>query len=261
MSGIELFLSGWVIMAVMMSILWLVANACNKGGVVDIGWTAGIGILAVYYAIFASEGYWLRSLFVAGLVIAWSLRLAGYLLIRLLQDKEEDGRYKTLKEKWGDQAKRKLFFFFQIQGLTDSILSIPILIIILNPKPYLTIWEIIGGLVIILSIIGEYIADKQLKRFKEKRENKGKSCRSGLWRYSRHPNYFFEWLHWIGYVFMGIVIPYGWLTLISPILMLYFLLNVTGVPLAEEQALHSRGKDYRRYQKETYAFFPWFPKK
>jgi steroid 5-alpha reductase family enzyme len=112
----------------------------------------------------------------------------------------------------------------------------------------------------ILSIVGESIADAQLAKWRKNPANKGRTCRAGLWNYSRHPNYFFEWLHWWFYVPLTITLPFGWLSLALPALMLYFLLRVTGIPYTEMQAIKSRGDDYREYQRTTSAFIPWFPK-
>ncbi|MGH7441860.1 MAG: DUF1295 domain-containing protein, partial [bacterium] len=103
-------------------------------------------------------------------------------------------------------------------------------------------------------------ADAQLAAFKAQESNRGRSCRQGLWRFSRHPNYFFEWLQWLSYWVWACATPWGWATFFAPVLMLHFLLNVTGVKLTEEQCLRSRGEDYARYQRETSAFVPWFPR-
>jgi steroid 5-alpha reductase family enzyme len=112
----------------------------------------------------------------------------------------------------------------------------------------------------IISVGGEWLADRQLARFRQDPSNKGKVCRQGLWRYSRHPNYFFEWVHWWAYVLIGIGGPWGWLTLFGPAVMLVFLLKITGVPPTEKRALQSRGEAYREYQRTTSVFFPWPPK-
>jgi steroid 5-alpha reductase family enzyme len=91
--------------------------------------------------------------------------------------------------------------------------------------------------------------------------NRGHTCRDGLWRYSRHPNYFFEWLHWWAYVPLSLGAAGGWATILAPLVMLFFLFCVTGIPATEAQALQSRGADYRQYQRTTSAFFPWFPRR
>ena len=112
----------------------------------------------------------------------------------------------------------------------------------------------------VIAIAGESIADRQLDNFRNNPSNKGQVCKDGLWYYSRHPNYFFEWLHWWTYVLFAITYPLGWLSILAPALMLFFILKVTGIPPTEKQALKSRGERYREYQRTTNAFFPWFPK-
>ncbi|WP_156496642.1 DUF1295 domain-containing protein, partial [Alcanivorax sp. HI0083] len=119
---------------------------------------------------------------------------------------------------------------------------------------------LLGVVVGLLAIAGEALADKQLADFKKRPDSKGKTCREGFWRYSRHPNYFCEWLHWVSYPVMAIGAPYaGWLWLL-PLAMFVFLWFATGIPYTEKQALKSRGDDYRDYQRTTSAFFPWRPK-
>ena len=112
-----------------------------------------------------------------------------------------------------------------------------------------------------ISLIGESIGDRQLAAFRKLADNRGKDCRVGLWRYSRHPNYFFEWLHWFAYPLLAAGLgELAWMTLIGPGLMLLFLLKITGIPPTEKRALQSRGEQYREYQRTTSAFVPWFPK-
>jgi hypothetical protein len=100
----------------------------------------------------------------------------------------------------------------------------------------------------------------QLKAFKADPANKGRTCRQGLWAYSRHPNYFFEWVMWLSYFLLALAAPYGWATFYAPLLMLFFLLKVTGVKYTEEQCLRSRGEEYAKYQREVPMFIPWIPK-
>lgn len=126
-------------------------------------------------------------------------------------------------------------------------------------QPYFSTFEIFGLLIWMGGLVGEALADWQLDQFK-KNQPSDQVCDQGLWKYSRHPNYFFEWVIWVGYGLMAISAPYGWLGLISPILMLMLLVKVSGIPLAEAQALKTKGDAYRDYQARTSSFFPWFPK-
>ena len=124
----------------------------------------------------------------------------------------------------------------------------------------LTIATLAAVIVWFSSIAGEWIADRQLSKFRAHPSNRGKTCRVGLWSWSRHPNYFFEWLHWFSYVLLAIASPYFWWSWIGPVLMLAFLYRVSGIPWTEAQSLRSRGDDYRRYQDEVSAFVPLPPK-
>jgi steroid 5-alpha reductase family enzyme len=124
----------------------------------------------------------------------------------------------------------------------------------------MSVFEWLGAIVWLVALAGESIADSQLKSFKSRPVNKGKVCQIGLWRYSRHPNYFFEWLIWVAYFVFALASPFGSLSILCPLLMLYFLFKVTGIPATEEQAIRSKGEAYCNYQRSTSVFVPWFPK-
>jgi steroid 5-alpha reductase family enzyme len=172
----------------------------------------------------------------------------------------EDGRYAALREHWqGHQG--KFFGFFMAQALLVVLFSLPFLAVATNPHTGLTLPMLLGVLVWAGSLAGESLADMQLARFRSCTGNRGKTCRIGLWNWSRHPNYFFEWLHWFAYVLLAWGSPLWWLSLIGPIAMLVSLLWVTGIPYTEQQALRSRGEDYRRYQQDVSMFFPWPPRR
>jgi steroid 5-alpha reductase family enzyme len=134
------------------------------------------------------------------------------------------------------------------------------LIACLNPEPRLHVLEVAGVAIWLTGLLGESVADGQLAAFKRNASNRGKVCDVGLWRYSRHPNYFFEWTIWIGYAVFALASPWGWLALAMPALMLHFLINVTGVKATEEQALRSKGELYREYQRRTSMFVPLPPR-
>lgn len=257
---VNLALLGWLIMAAVMLLLWIIQRARNDAGIVDVGWAAGLGILAILYAALA-DGHPGRRALVAALVAAWSIRLAIYLLFNRVVGKPEDGRYQTLRKNWGGRVQPFFFVFFQAQGLLDVILSLCFLAPMFEKRSDFLALEYVAVAVWLVSVIGESIADAQLARFRADSTNRGRTCRDGLWKYSRHPNYFFEWLHWWTYVLIGLTVPYGWLAFLGPALMLFLILKVTGIPPTEERALAGRGDDYRAYQRTTSVFFPWFPKK
>ncbi|UCH83100.1 MAG: DUF1295 domain-containing protein [Candidatus Latescibacterota bacterium] len=256
---IFLALFGWLLMALMMSLLFVVQYRKKQADIVDVGWAFGLGVLGIFYAV-AGEGFAGRRFLLAILSAAWSFRLAGYLFVNRFLDPEEDGRYATLRKDWRTHLQLKFFVFFQAQGFLDVVLSIPFLVVAFNRSSPLSSWDYLACLVWATAVGGEFIADRQLAVFRANPANKGKVCRVGMWRYSRHPNYFFEWIHWWTYVLLAVGSAYGWLTLIAPALMLFFILKVTGIPPTEARALESRGDAYRAYQQTTSAFVPWFPK-
>lgn len=166
-----------------------------------------------------------------------------------------------LRREWATRVPLKFFFFFEFQALLCVVLSAPFLLPAVNPAPQFSPLEYAGAALWVIAILGEIVSDGQLSAFKADHRNKGKTCRVGLWNLSRHPNYFFEWLIWMAFALFALPSPYGYLGLVSPALILYFLFKVTGIPATEAQALRSRGDDYRRYQETTSAFVPWFPRK
>ncbi|GAB4234528.1 MAG: DUF1295 domain-containing protein [Acidobacteriota bacterium] len=249
----------WLGASVVMAFLWWLQRRLGDAGIVDVAWSAGLGIAALYYA-FIGEGEPVRRVFLALLAGGWAFRLAAYLLRDRILSGVEDGRYQDLKAEWGDRAQRNLFWFFEFQALLVAAFSLPWLPVAYRGDPW-GHWSdwlalLIGG----IAVAGETLADRQLAAFRRDPRNRGQVCRSGLWRYSRHPNYFFEWVHWWTYVFLAWGAPMGWLSLLGPALMLLFLFRITGIPATEARALRSRGEAYRRYQETTSAFFPWFPK-
>jgi steroid 5-alpha reductase family enzyme len=261
MAAWTLVLIGWAFVIVMMTALWAVQRARDDAGVVDVGWAAGLGVIAIIYAVLAG-GAWPHRVLVGAVAGVWSARLAAYVLLNRVRGKPEDGRYQTLRAKWGERAQRNFFVFFQVQGLLDAILSLPFLAIALDTRPGLSGWEYAGLALWLVAISGESLADSQLAGWRSDPAHHGRTCRLGLWRYSRHPNYFFEWLHWWVYVVMGVSAGWWWFaTLVGPALMSLFLFRVTGIPATERQALASRGDDYRDYQRTTSMFVPWFPKR
>ena len=256
-----ILIAGAVLASAVMAVLYLVQLRTRDAGIVDVAWAALIGVLAVVYAVYGT-GYLPRRILVAFLGALWAFRLAGYLLVdRVLRADAEDGRYRMLRESWGDRAQAYFFVFFQVQAFFVIAFALPFFLASINPHPALTAWDFAGLGVWVIAVLGESTADRQLARFRRDPANRGKTCRAGLWRYSRHPNYFFEWLHWWAYVLISAQSPYGWAALFAPLFMLFLLFYVTGIPYTEKRALASRGEEYRQYQRTTSAFVPWFPKR
>ncbi len=254
------WLIGWLGLSGVMVVLWLIQWRLTDAGVVDVGWASGLGLLAIWFSL-AGDGDPARRWLIGALGGFWGLRLGIYLLFNRVIGKEEDGRYQELRAKWGEKSNVRFFFFFQAQSTLAALLAVPFMFIAYNRQGGLHPLELTGAAIWLIAIIGEAIADWQLAQFRANTNHKGRTCRKGLWRYSRHPNYFFEWCIWCSYALMALPAAYGWIALACPVLMLFLILKVTGIPPTEARALASRGEDYRRYQRETSAFFPWFPRK
>jgi steroid 5-alpha reductase family enzyme len=260
MDVLYILIIGWVFLIILMIATWCLSEYIGKAAIVDVVWAFSIGLLSLLYAVLINTGNSYRGWLVAIVTTLWSLRLGTHLLIRLSKEKD-DKRYLEIIKSWGDQASRKMFWFFQFQGAANVVLGVVLLLAIANAASFPNTWDIAGIIIAGLAVLGEGISDWQLKQFKQDPIHKGKTCRRGLWRYSRHPNYFFEWIFWCSLPFFAVGHPLGWLGWLSPAAMLYILVKVTGIPPTEKQSLLSRGDDYRRYQKETSSFVPWFPKK
>lgn len=258
--ALPLLLTGFLLVSLMMFALWVIHLLIRNAAIVDVGWAAGLGLLALYYA-YAGPGHATRKYLVATMAALWSFRLAAHLLFSRVIGMPEEGRYVQLRKDWKTNLSLRFLVFFEFQALLDLLLSLPFLLACLDRRASLGPLESIGVVLWLAGIIGESVADAQLEAFKRNPANKGKTCRSGLWNYSRHPNYFFEWTIWMGYALFCLPSPWGWLGLVSPAMILFFLLRVTGIPATEAQAVRSRGEEYRAYQRSTSSFIPWFHKK
>ncbi len=248
----------WAVSALVMTATWALSWRLGNAGHVDAVWAALMAGAALYAGA-TGQGADLPRLLVALMGGIWGARLCLHVLDRVLHE-PEDGRYRYLREHWrGHQG--KFFLFFQAQALFVVVFALPMLVAASNPQSGFNGWLALALLIWLVSVSGEALADRQLARFRARPDNRGKTCREGLWAWSRHPNYFFEWLHWFAYALIAIGAEHAWLAWSGPVLMLAFLYRVTGIPYTEAQALRSRGDDYRRYQREVSAFIPWPPKR
>jgi steroid 5-alpha reductase family enzyme len=254
-------LVAWGIVAVMMVLLWWRQQITKDATPVDVGWSVGLGLLALFFWAVSPDPTQPRTILVGLLGAVWAFRLGGYLYwTRVRGHREEDGRYQTLRRNWGRRAGVFFFVFYQVQALLSFLFALPFLAAMRTRSEFTAI-DFAGIAVWIIAVSGEALADAQLSRFRARSESRGKTCRDGLWSWSRHPNYFFEWLHWWAYVLLSWGAVWWWGTLFAPALMLFFLFKVTGIPATEAQAVLSRGDDYREYQRTTSVFVPWPPKK
>lgn len=254
---IVLLAQAWALTAGIQLLLWVVQQRTKNAGIVDVGWALSFAPVAALFA-WRSTSCACSWAVIAVLVLVWSLRLGGYLIARGAASGAEEGRYVTLRSKWGANASRNFFVFFQAQGALTALLSSAFVV------PFIVeadaVWpRAVGASITIIGIAGEAIADAQLRRFK--REHPGKVCDVGLWARSRHPNYFFEWCVWIGYAVYCLAFGAWGLVAIAPqAIILASIFGVTGIPPTEAQALRSKGEAYRDYQKRVSRFIPMPPK-
>jgi steroid 5-alpha reductase family enzyme len=260
MNLLPLLAAGTLLSMAMMLVVWWFARRMDNAGIVDIWWAFGFTPVAVLYGIFGG-GDLLRSGIAAAMTCAWSLRLATHLHKRVMaHHPEEDPRYAQLRTQFPRRTWLMFLGFFQLQAVFIGILSLPLAIACSNPAPGIGPFEIAGLVLWLAAIGGEAIADTQLALFKAHPASRGRVCDIGLWKFSRHPNYFFEWIVWIAYAVFALGSPLGWVGLAAPLLMLFLLVRVTGIPPAEARSLASRGDAYRDYQRRTSAFIPMPPR-
>ena len=257
MTFLKLLLPAIGFVVLLMLAIWRLALRINNLGIVDIAWSLGFAPLAIFFAA-AAPGDAIRRWLMAGMVTVWSVRLGLHLYFRVMgHHPREDVRYAELRAKWGKNLSWNALLFFQFQAALMALLSILFLIVCLNDRPGISAIEWLGAAVWLTAVLGEAVADRQLQQFKKNPQRKGRVCQTGLWNYSRHPNYFFEWLVWVGFSVFALGSPFGCLTILCPALMLFFLLRVTGIPMTEALSVKNRGTEYLEYQRTTSAFVPW----
>jgi steroid 5-alpha reductase family enzyme len=255
-------------LSILMAFAWLVRERTGNSGWVDTIWTFAVGLVGAGSALWpvGGESPNARQWLVAALVAVWSLRLGLHIAIRTAGI-SDDPRYAAFAKEWGANASRLMFVFLQNQALGSIPLVFAIFVAARFPSNELRWQDMLGALILLIGIAGEGLADAQLKRFREDPANQGRVCDVGLWRWSRHPNYFFEWFCWLAYPVIGLSpsyassYPWSLATLLAPVFMYWILVYVTGIPPLEEQMLRSRGERYRAYQSRTSKFFPLPPNK
>lgn len=251
-------------LAILMALAWAVQQRTGNSGWVDTIWTFSVGLVGAGSALWPDEGGTAgsRQWLVAALVALWSCRLGLHIAARSA-GAADDPRYAAFAREWGIAAPRRMFVFLQSQALGSVPLVFAIFVAAHVPEPALRLQDFLGAAILLLGILGEGLADAQLKRFRHDGANKGRVCDVGLWRWSRHPNYFFEWLCWLAFPVIGLSPGYawGWASLLAPVFMYWILVHVTGIPPLEAQMLRSRGERYRAYQARTSRFFPLPPRK
>lgn len=251
-------LLGFTGIAGTMAVLWAIQCRTRNATSVDAAWALLIGISAVFYAL-VGPGDPDRRLLVGVLGGVWGLRLGGYLLVaRVLKEAHEDGRYAAMRAHWGEQANRQFIWFYAAQAVAAFLFGLPFFALAGDARP-LVVGDAfaVAWWAVTLALVA--VADAQLTAWRNAPANRGKTCTAGLWRYSRHPNYFFEWCHWFAYPLLAWGGPLQWPMLAAPAVLLVLLLFVSGIPYTEKRALVTR-PDYLDYQARTSAFIPWFPR-
>jgi len=244
----------------MMTVLWLVSLALKNSSIVDIFWGAGFVLFSWVAFFLTPEGFLPRKLILVTLVTLWGLRLSIYILLRNWK-KPEDFRY----QKWREQHGKNWWWYsylqvFLLQGGLMWIIAAPLLAAMVSPNApsHLVVGDYAGVFLWLIGFFFESVGDWQLKRFKADPANKGKVLDRGVWKYTRHPNYFGDAAQWWGFYFLAASAG-AWWTIFSPILMTTLLVRVSGVKLLEK-TLETR-PGYKEYVARTSAFIPWFQKK
>lgn len=267
MTGVD-FVAALIAMSAALSAImvgaWLVQQRSGNSGWVDTVWTFGVGLTGAAGALaFTGEEWQARQLLVASFAAIWALRLGVHIACRSAK-MPNDPRYAEKIRNWGSDASRQMFWFLQIQALVAIPLVISMFVAAHRPGAGLRLCDFLAILMMAVAICGEGLADWQLNRFKSNPANKGGINEVGLWKWSRHPNYFFEALGWLAYPMIAIDLtgqyPWGFLALGGPAIMAWLLVYVSGIPPLEDHMLRTRGEAFRAYQRRTNSFLPWPPR-
>lgn len=247
-----IFLIAIAVIIFHMSLIWLWYRHTKNPSVVDVGWASGLTIIGMLYLYTSPIST--KKIILSLVLLIWGLRLAGYLWYTRIRPNLLDKRYTQLSNKWKISKPLGFLLNFQFQGLLIGIVSLPWYFISqLSPESPVSIIDSLLILIAVLSITMESLADFQLQSFKTR--HAGKVCDVGLWFYSRHPNYFFEWVTWCAFAGFAFSAPLGWLAWISPLALFVIMTRITA-PLTENSSIESRGELYLHYQKSTPVFFP-----
>ncbi len=256
-------LAAGIALSAIMAFAWRIERVTGNSGWIDVFWTFGTGAAACTLALLPLEDSgWPhgREMLVAALAGSWSLRLGWHILSRTRMV-DDDPRYRDLMRQWGANAASKLFRQLQIQAAVGLLLASSVMLAAQNPIELFRIQDIVAIAIFFIGVMGEAIADAQLRAFKRSAANRGKICDAGLWGFSRHPNYFFEWLCWLAYPLLAIDIgggnPLGYLSLAAPLCMYWLLVYVSGIPPLEAHMMRTRQARFVDYRRRTSAFFPW----
>ena len=247
---------------------WFVYDKTRRSGWIDVFWSYAMGLSGVFLALSSPLGHAhapsARQLLVAILVAIWSIRLGTHVLRRTLETGVEDPRYAIMRAEWKDDFSSRLFWVLQLQALAAFALVASVGVAAHNPAPGVRALDVFGAFVLIGAIYGESVANTQRRQFAADRANGGRICDVGLWAWSRHPDYFFEWLGWLAYPIIAINLsgayPWGFAALSGPVFMFCLLRYVSGVPPLETHMIRKHGGNFHAYRERVSTFFPWPPR-
>lgn len=259
-SHMNFILLAWIAvgLSLVMVCAWAIQRMTGASGWIDTIWSFAVGFGGMAAAIFADGGFE-RRIAVFAIIAVWSARLGTHIAART-KGGGEDPRYAKFIEEWGASAAWKLFVFLQVQAIAAFVLVLAVYLAAANPAPFPRVIDVAAIVIAIAAIVGETVADAQLASFRKSPEARTGVCETGLWRYSRHPNYFFEWLIWCAWLLLAVDLSgqsgWGWLAVLAPLQMYWLLVHVSGIPPLEEHMLKSRGEKFRALQTRVNAFFP-----
>ncbi len=246
-------------MLVVMVAAWAFGLATNNGGWTDVFWTWGTGLVLAGAALWPLDGQPpnARQGMIAAFMLIWALRLGLYLTPRVASH-PEDARYAAFRDGDPKTYPMRMLFVTLPQAPASAMLGLSVILAARHPDPALGWRDALAIAVFVAAIVGEYVADNQMKAFRAQASNHGQVMDRGLWGWSRHPNYFFQWLGWVAYPVIALDPgrPVTWLSLAAPAVMFALLRYVSGVPPLEAAMLKSRGQAFRDYQARVSAFFP-----
>jgi len=247
-----------LLLSVAMAGAWWIGQTSGRSGRIDAIWTLSTGLAGIG-AVAIGANHAPRALLVVLFLAIWAVRLGGYLWRRAKHG--EDARYAALKEQWGERAPLQLFLFLQVQAVAAWPLALSAYVAA-GALEDIGLRDALALLVFAAALIGEAVADAQMAAFKANPGNRGGICETGLWSWSRHPNYFFEWFGWLGLPLLAIGpgYPLGWLAWLAPAEMYWLLVHVSGVPPLEVAMRRSRGEAFDRYAARVNAFWPMPPR-
>lgn len=238
---------------------WALCVKIKNFSPVDAFWAYCIGLTAIFFLLAETPGT--QQIIGGILIIAWSVRLGYHLSRRIIRHHpDEDSRYQKLRKIWEGKVNSMFLLFFLAQAASVFLLALPFYLIAADPAPAYDLFPILGTAIACIGLAGETIADQQMSNFKASNPDPKSVCQIGLWKYSRHPNYFFESVIWIGFFVFTLGSPWGWTAIYAPLIITYLLLKVTGIPPTEAAAILRKGDAYREYQRTTSAFIPLLPK-